>query len=335
MYKILYLKNERNDATDYYVGIIRKALINKGFKVDIITEIKNLDKKDKVLTITLKAFLFTWLRNPKQFIIHWFQGVTPEEVLMLFSSSFLQKTKKYMYLTLVERLVLRFSKVNFFVSDAMHAHYNKKYNYALNNYIIMPCYNQHLNEHAFFDEKYKVPSFVYAGSLAKWQCIEKTLMIFKQVQEKIPESQMYIYTSEQENAYKLIKRYNVKNIFVDYVSYEILNEKIQDFKYGFLIRDDILVNQVATPTKMNGYLANGVIPIYSNIIKDFQKNLKGKYLLDVKDEYDAVAKIISFELNCVCPVDVMNEYSQFFEEYYSDMYYISKIQNKFIEHEVI
>ena len=267
MYKILYLKNERNDATDYYVGIIRKALINKGFKVDIITEIKNLDKKDKVLTITLKAFLFTWLRNPKQFIIHWFQGVTPEEVLMLFSSSFLQKTKKYMYLTLVERLVLRFSKVNFFVSDAMHAHYNKKYNYALNNYIIMPCYNQHLNEHAFFDEKYKVPSFVYAGSLAKWQCIEKTLMIFKQVQEKIPESQMYIYTSEQENAYKLIKRYNVKNIFVDYVSYEILNEKIQDFKYGFLIRDDILVNQVATPTKMNGYLANGVIPIYSNIIK--------------------------------------------------------------------
>lgn len=335
MYKILYLKNERNDATDYYVGIIEKTLISKGFNVQIINDLKQIEKKDKVLTITLKAFLFVWLRNPRQFIIHWFQGVTPEEVLMLFSSKYITKTKKYLYLTIIEKLVLKISKFNFFVSTAMHNHYKKKYNYKSNNYMVMPCYNQHLNSKAFVDEKYGIPNFVYAGSLAKWQCIEKTLMIFKKVNEKIPNSRMYIYTSEKEKAYKLIEDYNVKNIFVDYVSYEMLNEKIQGFKYGFLIRDDVIVNQVATPTKMNGYLANGVIPIYSNIIDDFQKNLKGEFLLDVENERDAVNKIVAFESIGINSIDIKEEYSRFFNEYYSDSYYISKIQSKFVEFEVI
>lgn len=335
MYKILYLKNERNDATDYYVGIIEKSLISKGFSVQIITELKQIEKKDKVLTITLKAFLFVWLRNPKQFIIHWFQGVTPEEVLMLFSSKYITKTKKYFYLTLIERLVLKVSKFNFFVSLAMHKHYEEKYNYKSNNFMIMPCYNQHLNNNAFVDDKYETPNFVYAGSLAKWQCIEKTLMIFKKVNEKIPESKMYIYTSEKEKAYQLIEKYNMRNIFVDYVPYEILNKKIQGFKYGFLIRDDVIVNQVATPTKMNGYLANGVIPIYSNIINDFQINLKGDFLLNVDDLDDAVHKIVKFESLNIRSIDVKEEYSKFFDEYYFDEYYILKIQNKFSDFNVV
>ena len=199
----------------------------------------------------------------------------------------------------------------------------------------MPCYNQHMNKEAFFDEKYKKPTFVYAGSLEKWQCIEKTLSIFKKVHEKIPNAEMYLYTSEKEKAYKLIEQFHIKNINVDYVPYEILNERIQSFKYGFLIRENVSVNQVATPTKMNGYLANGVIPIYSNIIGSFQENLKGGYLIDVENEKDAVTKIVSFESNQISSEELWIDYSKYFNEFYNDAYYIFKIQEKMTKFNVI
>lgn len=335
MYKILFLNNERNDATDYYVKIIKKTLINTGCSVEIIDRVNLINKADKVLTISLKAFFLVWLKNPRQFIIHWFQGVTPEEALMLFSSKKIEKNIRWMYLSFFEKFVLKFSKFNFFVSDAMFKHYKNKYNYSFENYMIMPCYNQYLNEFAFYDEKYKKPTFVYAGSLAKWQCIEETLEIFKKVNEKIPESEMYIFTSEGEKAKSLINKYQIKNVNVDYVSYSELNERIKDFKYGFLIREDVLVNRVATPTKMNGYLANGVIPIYSNIIEDFKVNLKGKYLIDVKSILDAVEKIILFELNDIKKSEILAEYKKYFDEYYFDNFYSSIMHVKFIQYKVI
>ena len=70
MFKIVFLKNERNDATEYYVNLIKDVIENNGEKVEIIDNLKNIDKSDKVFTISLKAFFYTWLKNPKQFIIH-------------------------------------------------------------------------------------------------------------------------------------------------------------------------------------------------------------------------------------------------------------------------
>ncbi|MFW2044353.1 hypothetical protein ACG9ZE_22230, partial [Acinetobacter sp. ULE_I053] len=121
---------------------------------------------------------------PKQFIFHWFQGVTPEEAKMLFSNKRFQGNIRWLYLSLFERFVLFFSKFNFFVSDAMLDHYKRKYNYRKNNFMIMPCYNQKLNINAFHDGKYKDPTFVYAGSLSDWQCINETLQVFKGIQYK-------------------------------------------------------------------------------------------------------------------------------------------------------
>jgi hypothetical protein len=335
MYKILFLKNERNDATDYYVEIIKKTLTKSGNSVELIDEISLINKDDKVLTISLKAFFLVWLNNPRQFIIHWFQGVTPEEALMLFSSNKIQKKIRWSYLTLFEKFVLKYSKFNFFVSNRMHEHYKNKYNYYFKNYMLMPCYNQHLNVNAFYDEKYKKPSFVYAGSLAKWQCIDETLEIFKKINARIPESKMYILTSEQDKAIELIRKYSMENTFVDYVPYNLLNDRIKSFKYGFLIRDDTLVNEVATPTKMNGYLANGVIPIYSNIIDDFKNKLNGRFLIDVKGVDDAVDKIIMFELKKITKHEILAEYGSYFNEYYSDSFYVSVLEKKFIQFKVI
>ncbi|WP_228127266.1 MULTISPECIES: hypothetical protein [Acinetobacter] len=327
--------NERNDATDYYVQLIKKSLEASGQAVLIIDDLKNIEKNDKVLTISLKAFFYTWLRNPKQFIFHWFQGVTPEEARMLFSNKRFQRNIRWMYLSLFERFVLLFSKFNFFVSGAMLDHYKYKYKYKKNNFMVMPCYNQKLNMNAFYDEKYKEPTFVYAGSLSDWQCINETLQVFKEIQYKIPAAKMFLYTAEKEKAFFLIEKNQIKNIVVDYVEYSQLNDVLKNIKYGFLIRKDMVVNNVSTPTKMNGYLANGVIPIYSDFIFDFKLNLKGDFLISSKSHLDMIDKVIKFEENKICSDEVKSEYSLLFEKYYSDEKYIKEILKKFKKFEVI
>lgn len=334
MYKILFLKNEQNDATDYYVQLIKRVLIDKGNLVEIVNDVKFIDKNDKVLTISLKAFLFVWLKNPKQFIIHWFQGVTPEEAKLIHKNIF-QKNIRWLYLSFFEKFVLRYSKFNFFVSKAMYEHYKYKYQYLSDNFIIIPCYNQKLNKNAFASEKYEKPTFVYAGSLSDWQCIKETLYVFKRIQNVIADAQLFLYTSEKDKANELILLDNVKNVIVDYIPYEELNQKLEKIKYGFLIRDDILVNQVATPTKMNGYLANGLIPIYSDCINDFKVNLKSGFMISTNDYYEFPDLVIDFEKKKVDVDLIKQEYSNFFHSYYSDDNYIEKLHVVFLKFNVI
>lgn len=200
----------------------------------------------------------------------------------------------------------------------------------------MPCFNQKLELSAFNDEKYSKPTFVYAGNLAGWQCFSETIQLFKRIKEKIPEAELTIYTKEQEDAKQILRKYQV-NATVKYVPYQQLNKELQQYKYGFIIREDIDVNNVATPTKMNSYMAVGIIPIYTNVVGAFKKNLSHlEYTvplnistqkvdvdkLDLQKLYDLENKKIKVE-------EVLNEYNRVFEIFYLEEYYIEKIRKIF------
>lgn len=92
----------------------------------------------------------------------------------------------------------------FFVSEAMRQHYRRKFGYRGNNYMIMPCFNQDLEEDAFAQSKYETPSFVYTGSLAKWQCFERTVETFKAIQEALPSAKFSVFTGQLEEAKEVI-----------------------------------------------------------------------------------------------------------------------------------
>jgi hypothetical protein len=66
----------------------------------------------------------------------------------------------------------------------------------------------------------------------------------------------------------------VKSVKPDYLNNKAYPEAI----LGFVLRDDIAVNNVACPTKISEYLRHGIIPIvYSENIGDFV-NLGMKYI---------------------------------------------------------
>lgn len=329
MYKFFLQKTDLNEATYYYVEIIRKALILSGEEVEYVSSLKQIASSDKVLTIQAKAFLLVWLRNPKQYLTIWFQGVIPEEAMCQFENSLSKYFRKALW-EFLERFALRHAKKIFFVSETMLRHYKKKYGYAKNNYFIMPCFNQELDLSCFTVDKYKSPSFVYAGSMSRWQCIDETLLLYKKIKQQFPQATLTLLTKEQEYAKQLCEKYHVETD-IQFVPSNELQDKLKEYKYGFIVRDDITVNNVATPTKMNSYMAAGVIPVYSDVIGDFKSQFSGvSYTVSFHSIQECLDKIVELEKNPVCISKIKEEYADVFSNYYSTDKYLKLLNREFL-----
>lgn len=259
------------DAVDFYLKIVESAAASLGIPTKRVTSIKEIAKNDIVFAVEAKSALLLRLlfRNTIK-IICWYQGAIPEEALLMKNSKF----RKF-YWEYFERIALSIMDYSVFVSEAMKTHYQKKYGYNKQNYIIIPCYNKLLNPSINYT-KYNQFNFVYAGNLAAWQCVEPTLEVYKYFEEQQPDSTLTFLTADKTRATELFAKHGIKHGTVKYVALDDLDEELAKYSYGFIIRDNIVVNNVATPTKMNSYLANGVIPIYSDVVVDFKKVFKDK-----------------------------------------------------------
>jgi len=326
MYKFYFTKRSLNDATEYYVSLIERAIAEIGERSVRVYNVKDLNKGDVVVTIEAKDFFIVSMRRPGLKMINWYQGIVPEEAFMMFGSLWRKKLWE-----IFESFTLRKAALNIFVSQSMQRHYLKKYQYNDNNYFVMPCYNQQLNQLAFeHRQKYSVPSFVYAGSLAKWQCVDQALITFKGVQDKIPKARITLLTNEKEQAETLFGKYDIRNGIVKYCPLNELQKELEQYKYGFLIREDHVVNNVATPTKMNSYLSAGIIPVYTNVIDSFEEHLRLEGYA-VKFDYgnieDAVNQILKLENRHINTADILNQYKKVFELYYNDDEYVESLKS--------
>lgn len=322
MYKFYLEPRNQNEATNFYINIIKTAIESTGEKVIFTSSVKEIEKNDKVLVVSLKMFLFVWLNNPKQHIVTWYQGVAPEEAMCDSEHNILFKLTRKNLLNILERLALKYSVKNIFVSNAMLEHYRNKYKYQSENHIIIPCFNQSLKRKYFTKEKYLTPSFVYAGSLSEWQCIDETLAIYKKINRLYPNSSLTLLTKETEKAKLICERSGIK-ADIKYVPISDLEVELGKYKYGFIVRDNIIVNNVATPTKMNSYMSVGVIPIYSNVVYDFKTVFeKMKYVVPFMSDDECINGINRLENSGINVDDIINEYCCVFSSYYSVEKYV-------------
>ena len=221
-----------------------------------------------------------------------------------------------------------------FVSEAMHNHFKKKHGYRKSNYIVMPCINQRFNADAFFiPGKYNTPSFVYAGGMHVWQCIEPSLKLFSAIQKEMPLATLTILTGEQDNARAMCDKLHLSNVTIKFVPLAELNEELTRYKYGFMLRDDIIVNNVATPTKFNSYLASGIIPVVTYAVHDFRPVIDSSEYIVKLNHPEAVMEgvdiIRKFESEEIDPQKVCNNFRNIFDSYYNVAAYQTKIKEMF------
>ena len=331
----LYLPKDRiNDATEYYVDLINNAFLNSEFS-EATYEKNNFEIKDSDYFVVINPidFLNIYRRNRKAKIIMWFQGLTPEESNMMRGNSLSSKIRFPIY-NWMERVTVNKSYFNFFVSDRMQKHYSEKYSYNGDNFMIIPCYNKNLKREYFSSDIKPKSSFVYAGGIHPWQCIGETLAIFKEIEKNNTDAFLTILTKDQEKAERMIQKEGIKNYKIKYVSLEEVIGELGMHKYGFLLREDNIINNCATPTKMNTYLAAGLMPIHTNAVHAFNEhiNLDGYEIKgNIEDKNHKLAEEILFHDN------IQIDYNQYYDvcqsnflTYFDDTYHIKNITSELI-----
>lgn len=326
------LRTTYHPVVKTYMDIIQKGLNMAGIEcVNVLPDNKNIKKKDFLLTDSPLIAIKYILKGFKNHIV-WFQGVSPEESFMSNKSHIRSKVISW-----IEKTVLKKAQVVFLVSEAMKVHYEKKYKMDLSKKsFIMPCFNEVcVIEGACKGPKYNENSFVYVGSLLAWQCFEETVKLYAEIEQKSKKStKFYVFTHQKEEANTILLKNKVKNYEIDCVGKEELSNRIKEMKYGFVIREDSIVNNVATPTKFSNYLANGIIPIYSSTLKSFAAFDKLNHLgliYDLDDVETGLKKILA-HMECeISAKDIQLKCENAFATYYNVEKYVEEISRKMKE----
>lgn len=321
------LRSKNVSATEFYYNIIGQALKEKYNLIYDGFEESEIPAKKNVLVVcgSCTQMLKLW-KNGYRKIATWYQGALPEESYMR-NHSWLRKK----VLSLIEKFSLRHSVLNIVVSEAMIEHYEQSYKLKLNNAYVMPCYNVEFQKDRILSKNPESRIFVYAGGLSKWQCIEQMLQLYKRIEDRVNgRAKLLFFTPELEKARQLVVDNKIVNCEVSCVHYSELAEKMKQAKFGFALREDTVVNRVATPTKLANYVASGIIPVYSECVHDFYiQSRNNPYQIAIHDvnnitdrEVDCIIKLLDETIDGESLQSGMHTY---FDKYYNTKWHIKNL----------
>lgn len=329
MKSIYYLKKDVRVVTGYYYGIIIEGLKQNGFSVYEIDshnspKVKTLNKDVYFLITSFDTFVYLYFRGFRNFI-YWYQGIVPEEDYLRTKSRF----RRFVF-SLVEKFSLKKIKYPICVSKYQVQFYEEKYHLNLKHAFVMPCFNGEFNsEHFYISDKYKNNVFCYAGGIQVYQGFNLILDIYKKIEDRYHNTFLKIYTFDLEKAKKIIKTYDIKNFSVESVPQSEVDDVLAKCKFGFLIRDNNMINQVATPTKLANYLGNGVVPIFTDTIKayaDIAKEYEHLYCFGDTDKDIVIDKALH---DVIAPDDLEKEYRNVMDKFFNPHKYSEQLSKYF------
>lgn len=217
--------------------------------------------------ISLAGFLFLRFLKDKNLVwdVH---GIIPEEIHLAGYS----KLKQYVYGKLEVALARRAKKI-VVVTNAMAKYLHKKYLWLNARILIYPILPMTIKKELKFDtSEQQTINFVYAGNMQGYQNIPLMVESIKKIIDT-PRLHFYILTGQKEQMKDLFQQLGIggrDNITIDSVAPSELDRYYCKAHYGYVLRDDVDVNNVACPTKIVEYLAYGMTCITkSNDIGDF------------------------------------------------------------------
>lgn len=327
MRKLIVITSPNITVTKLNFDIIIEAGRLSGLSVVVCKsykEAKQIGTRDDIYALSGNEKILLLLLNGRKNVINWVQGIIPEESFMRHQSRI-----RYKILSIEEKLALKYSRACLFVSEPMKEHFENKYSLRFNGKsYFFPCFNTNIDNSSFdSNTKYKNNYFVYAGGLAVWQCFDKTLDIYKVIEDwGLPNTKLIVLTKDKERAQQLISERNIKNYMIDYTTPENLPNILKEAKFGFVIRENSSVNRVATPTKLSTYLSCGLIPIYGKSVETFHRlSISMTYRVEWDDTLAAYNRVRDFMIEEIDPKLIKKEYLRFFEENYSRERHISSI----------
>lgn len=238
-----------------------------------ILEIRTSIQKNDIIYIR-DAFLYLkikslYILNRSVMLIYDFRGLLSYE-----SFSRHKNILRFITIYIIEFFIYMTADKLFAVSINLKKKLYTIYKFK-RNLNVVPCLSSRV-----IHNKNKIDSncinFVYIGSMSKWQCIDQTLDLFYYIQSKI-NATLTIYTTNIDEAKTYMESYDFEeNVRVDSLSHEELLKVLPDFDMGFLLRENLVLNKVASPVKFLEYTSSGVVPIVTLHVGDYSNDVKVK-----------------------------------------------------------
>ncbi len=323
----IYNPYENQTVTADYVSVIEKCLGLNGVDTNCISSLEGkAENKSKGIVVVVVTDVIRAKRAGYGKVVLWVQGAAAAESYMRRKSLL-----RYIVLSIIEFFGLKFADLVLFVSQTMQEYYEKRFKIKIKNSYIMPCFNNEIDEKYFHTpEKYENNVFIYAGSLAPWQCFEPTVRFYKEIEDKVENSSFRVLVKDHETAKAILDKYEVKNYSLGFVPQSEIGNEMAKAKFGFCLREDSVVNRVATPTKLSTYIAHGVMPIYSSYLVDFSRqSAKCPYCFCVDHNASGSGKLIVDACRKkISGENVLSAYSELFGDYFSKAYHEKKLSER-------
>lgn len=322
---IQVVRQSNSVVTDYYLDVIAQMCSDGEDIFDRTYKLNDCSRDDIVIVPTASDFLHAYKCGFRK-IVYWVQGLDGEESYLKHHSLLRKKV-----LDFLTWFALKNARVIFYVSEEMQKYLERKFRIQTKEKaFIMPCFNVTIENNQFFHNKeYKKNIFSYVGSLSEWQCFPQTVDFYKKIEMQYEDAEFRVFTFSKEEAESICKEKGIKHYFVTSVAPEEMTKALKDVKFGFVLRDNIAVNNVATPTKLSSYMSAGVIPIFSDCIRDFNEKTRNlEYVVPVAAKRTIPEKLLKL---CTEPIDINaleEQYKAFFDTYYNPEYYIAKYSER-------
>ncbi|MBC5581415.1 glycosyltransferase [Anaerofilum sp. BX8] len=185
-----------------------------------------------------------------------------------------------------EEFLAQYATLAITVNQAMKHHLEEKYKTQLRGQVqVMPIFNQDLLCKVNYAEdkrlkEAQVPLVVYAGGLQKWQKIGQMQDAIEEMGDDCRYKIFVPLPDEFEKQWGQRKKPHAMEVSCKPPA-EVM-EEYKECHYGFVLRDDIVVNNVACPTKLIEYLQFGIVPVLDTTkIGDFVT--LGMHYVDYRD----------------------------------------------------
>jgi glycosyltransferase involved in cell wall biosynthesis len=155
------------------------------------------------------------------------------------------------------------------------------------------------------------PVAIYAGNTQKWQNIDTMIEVIARCGDRM---RVIILSSAIDEFRLRLRARGIDNVFLCHATQDELYKFYSVANYGFLLRDDNIVNNVANPTKLVEYLKYGIVPV---VITTKTSDLK-----------PFEVEVLPAEELCAVPLSAQRSFRniEVFSRYYcEDNYLLSKV----------